>query len=106
MPHHLEDTLTLTLDKKEGAKMSKQVPWNKAIFERFAELAMLSEEEQDIMKTRIAGWSRNRQSYKFGMSLATLDRIIKRLKIKYDHAAKLDSRLPKRKRSVKETYAE
>lgn len=84
--------------------MSKQVPWNKAIFERFVELAMLGEEEQNIMRTRIAGWSRAKQSYKFGMSLATLDRIIARLKVKYDNAARLDSGLPKRKFSVADTY--
>ncbi len=64
--------------------MSKQVPWNKIILEEFIELAMLSSDEEHIMRTRIAGWSITKQAMTFGMSESSVNRIIKRLKVKYD----------------------
>jgi len=84
--------------------MSKQVPWNKIILERFVELAMLTREEEMIMRTRVAGWSRTKQAMELCMSLSTVDRIISRLKIKYDVVQKYDPILPPRKFSVEETY--
>lgn len=82
--------------------MSKQVPWNKYIVERFVELAMLTKDEEMILRTRIAGWSRVEQSMKLGMSLSTVDRIIARLKQKYDGIQKFDPLLPPRKSSAEE----
>lgn len=38
------------------------------------------------------------------MSLATIDRIIARLKVKYDNVQKYDPILPPRKFSAEETY--
>ncbi len=84
--------------------MSKQVPWNKIILETFIEDAMLTKDEEMIIRTRVAGWSRVEQSMKLGMSLATVDRIIKRLKVKYDNAQKFNPLLPPRKFSAEETY--
>lgn len=84
--------------------MSKQVPWNKIILEEFIAQAMLTKDEEMIMRTRVAGWSRVRQSMELGMSLATVDRIIKRLKVKYDHVQKYSLLLPPRKFSAEETY--
>lgn len=84
--------------------MSKQVPWNKVILETFIEDAILTKEEEMIMRTRVAGWSRVRQSQEFGMSIATIDRIIRRLKVKYDNAQKYNPILPPRKFSVEETF--
>lgn len=84
--------------------MSKQVPWNKIILERFIDLGALTKDEEIIMRTRVAGWTRVQQSMELGMSLATVDRIIKRLKIKYDHVQRYDPILPPRKESVEETY--
>ena len=84
--------------------MSKQVPWNKIILETFIEDAMLTKDEEMIMRTRVAGWSRVEQSMKLGMSLATVDRIIKRLKVKYDNVQKFNPLLPPRKFSAEETY--
>lgn len=84
--------------------MSKQVPWNKIIVEHFIELAMLSEEEQMIIRTRVSGWSRTKQANELGMSLTTVDRIIARLKKKYDKVQKYDPLLPPRKFSAKETW--
>lgn len=84
--------------------MSKQVPWNKIIVETFIEEGMLSEEEQMILRTRAAGWTRTRQAMELGMSLASVDRIIKRLKVKYDNCQKYSPLLPPRKYSAEETY--
>lgn len=84
--------------------MSKQVPWNKVILETFIEDAILTKEEEMIMRTRVAGWSRVKQAEEFGMSVATIDRIIKRLKVKYDNVQKYNPILPPRKYSVEETF--
>ena len=65
---------------------------------------MLSKDEEAIMRTRVAGWSRTQQSMELGMSLATVDRIIKRLKVKYDNVQKYSVLLPPRRDSVEETY--
>lgn len=84
--------------------MAKQVPWNKIILEEFIELAELTEDEEKIMRTRVAGWSRTKQSMKLGMSMSTIDRIIRRLKAKYDFVQKYSAILPPRKFSAEETY--
>lgn len=84
--------------------MSKQVPWSKVILEAFIEDALLSKEEEMIMRTRIAGWSRQKQSMEFGMSVSTLDKIISRLKVKYDLVQKYNPLLPPRKTSAQETF--
>lgn len=84
--------------------MAKEVPWNKIIFERFSSLAMLNEDELKILETRIAGWTRVKQAREFGMSLATVDRIISRLKDKYDAVQIYDDILPPRRYSKEEEY--
>lgn len=84
--------------------MTKQVPWNKIILERFIELGGLTKDEEMIIRTRVAGWSRTQQSIELGMSLAAVDRIIARLKVKYDNAQKYDVLLPPRKTSSAETW--
>lgn len=84
--------------------MAKQVPWNKIILEEFINLAMLTKDEEAIMRTRVAGWTRTQQSMELGMSLATVDRIIARLKVKYDQVQKYSPLLPPRRDSAEETY--
>ena len=84
--------------------MSHQVIWTKFILERFIDVGNLTKEEEAVMRTRDAGWTRTEQSMKLGMSLSTIDRIIKRLKVKYDRAQKYDVLLPPRKQSSQELY--
>ena len=84
--------------------MAHQVPWNKIILESFIADAMLTKEEEMVIRTRIAGWSRTQQCIELGISESTLDRMIKRLKKKYDNAAKYNLLLPPRKPSEKETW--
>lgn len=56
------------------------------------------------MRTRVAGWSRTKQSMEFDMSISTIDKIIKRCKQKYDIVEKSNPILPPRKFNAEETY--
>ena len=84
--------------------MAHQVPWTKIILETFIKEAMLSEEEEWIMRTRIAGWSRTKQARELNISEATLDKRIADLKRKYDAVSRFNPLLPPRKFSAKEVW--
>lgn len=84
--------------------MAHQVPWNKIILEEFIRIGGLTETEEMIIRTRVAGWSRTEQAMKLGMSVTTVDRTIKRLKKKYDNVARYSPILPERKESADELY--
>lgn len=86
--------------------MSKQVDWNKHLYETFCELAMLSDEEKIIMLTRIRdNWTISKQAMELGMSESTIKRKIASIKKKYDRVQKLvPDRLPKRRKSSIEDY--
>lgn len=84
--------------------MSKQVPWNKIIAEEFISIASLSKTEEEILRTRIAGWTITQQAMTFGMSESSVNRIVKRLKVKYDQVQPYSVLLPPRKFSAEETY--
>lgn len=84
--------------------MSKQVLWCKVILERFIEQACLTKDEEAVMRTRVAGWTITKQAMELGMSPSTVNRIIKRLKAKYDVVQKYDPMLPPRKESAEEVY--
>lgn len=84
--------------------MAKQVPWNKIILERFIELAILTKEEEEIMRTRVAGWTITKQSMEFHMSKSKVDKIISSLKAKYDDVQQYDPILPPRRTSKEEEY--
>lgn len=90
--------------RKDVTDVSKQVPWNKIILEEFVKLGGLTKEEEIVIRTRVAGWTRVKQSIDLGMSLSTLDRIIRRLKVKYDMVQPYSPLLPPRKFSAEETY--
>lgn len=84
--------------------MSRQVIWTSIIIDEFVKLAVLSKEEEQILRTRAAGWTITKQSLTFGMSKSTIDKMIKRLKQKYDMVQPYSPLLPKRKLSAKELY--
>ena len=77
--------------------MAHQVSWNKRILERFIEDAALTETEEAVIRARVRGWTITQQAMRLGMSEATINRITKRLKEKYDQAAAEDTELPKRR---------
>ena len=84
--------------------MSHEVPWSKLILETFVEEAMLTKEEEWVLRTRIAGWPRSKQAQELNMSLSTIDRTIKRLKEKYDRVEKANPLLPPRRESKEEEW--
>lgn len=84
--------------------MSNQVIWGKLILETFIKEACLSKEEEWIMRTRVAGWSRTKQAQELHMSLSSLDKHIAKLKKKYDIVQKTNPLLPPRKKSAKELW--
>lgn len=84
--------------------MAKQVCWTKKIMETFIEEACLTKEEQDILCTMVAGLTISEQAEKFNISVGKVNRIIKRLKWKYDNVQKYCKDLPLRKMSAAELY--
>lgn len=90
--------------RNEVVKIARQVIWGKIVLETFISEACLSQEEEWIMRTRVAGWSRTRQAYELHISLSSLDKHIAILKKKYDAAAKLNPLLPPRRKSAKELW--
>lgn len=85
--------------------MAHQVLWSESILEEFIQKAALTEEEEKVMRTRVAGWTRTRQAMELQISIPTLDRIIARLKVKYDAIQKENpDSFPPRRFSAKELY--
>ena len=74
--------------------MAQQVPWDQRVLDEFIRQALLSEEDQWLMRTRAAGWSRVQQCHAYGMSLATLDRYIRKLKNSYNSVQEYSYILP------------
>ncbi len=66
--------------------------------DEFISLASLSEDEELIIRARAAGWSRVKMCHEFNMSLAAIDRIVSRLKHKYDAVQPYSDKLPVRKK--------
>jgi hypothetical protein len=80
--------------------MTNEVIWTKLILERFIDLANLTQDEEIVIRTRVAGWSRVKQAMELNLSVSSIDRIINRLKRKYDEVQKYDPILPPRKKNV------
>lgn len=78
----------------------KDIIWNRIILDEFIYLAMLTDTEEKILRTRIAGWSRAKQSMEFNMSISTVDCVIKMINQKYDMVQPYSEILPKRKKNT------
>lgn len=79
-------------------ELKRQIPWTKTLLEDFIQEALLTEDEEFIVRTRIAGWSSIKQSMERGLSTATISNIVKRCKEKYDNLHKqFPNRFPKRR---------
>lgn len=70
------------------------VPWNRVILEEFCSLAILTPLEEQILRTRAAGWSQVKQCHKFNVSLATITRTVRKLRQKYEFCRKYSDKLP------------
>lgn len=76
----------------------QDIPWNKIAIEEFISLACLTEEETEVLRQWAAGWSIVKIAMHHGMSTRTVDRIIKRLRDKYDEVEIYTPLLPSRKK--------
>lgn len=74
-----------------------KIPWNNKFLDEFENLAGLTLEETQILRTRIAGYTRVKQAQTLHMSESKVDRLIKKCKIKYDKYQPYSDILPKRK---------
>ena len=82
-----------------------EIHWNKLVFEKFIDLAMLNDFQIELMKSRIKGDTVRNQSRMFHVSESTIAREIKHLKQLYDVVQKQHpEELPVRKNSAKEDY--
>lgn len=84
--------------------MSKQVIWTKLIVEEFIKEGCLTKDEEEVLRTRASGYTITQQAMKLNMSEAKINKIIARLKKKYDVVSQYNPLLPPRKASAKETY--
>lgn len=76
--------------------MSKQVKWNEIILSEFFRIGGLTDEEKLIMRTRIDGWSTEKQSQELHMSISKVNHLIRRCKEKYDNCQPYSPILPAR----------
>ena len=63
--------------------MLLRVPWTKTMLEKFIDEGLLTKDEEQVLRTRIAGWSIVKQSEEMGLSTATISRIITNITKKY-----------------------
>ena len=68
---------------EDGEIMRLKVPWTKFMLEKFIEEALLTDEEERILRTRVAGWSITKQSMELGISPSTISRMIRNIRHKY-----------------------
>lgn len=85
--------------------MAHQVPWNNRIVDCFTKYALLSENEEYIIRSRAYGTTITAQAEYLHMSIDNVNKIIARLKQKYDLIQKEHpDELPPRRFSARETY--
>lgn len=74
-----------------------KIPWNRVILDEFISLAILTPEEEKLIRTRAAGWSQVQQSLELNVSLATITRMVRKLYKEYlslvPHSEKLPENL-------------
>ena len=83
--------------------MKHKVPWNRTLLEDFIKEGLLTEDEEFIMRTRLAGWSQVKQAMERNISTATVSNIVRRLKDKYN---KLNEQFPDRFPPIKQNDVE
>lgn len=86
--------------------MSNEIPWNKKLLEKFVAETYMSDIEEKILRTRIEkGWTQQKQSMEFHISIATVNRIVRKLKDMYDVVQKqFPDDLPPRRQTKYEEY--
>lgn len=65
---------------------------------------MLNDLEQEVMRTRIQGWTITKQCMEYGLSRSSLNELIRKLKLKYDSVQPYSEILPVRRTSKSEQW--
>lgn len=76
--------------------MSHKILWTRSMLDEFVKEAILTKDEEFIVRTRAAGWSRQQQAFELNRSIQSIDRMIKKIKVKYDNLAKHNEKFPAR----------
>ena len=84
----------------------KQILWTRKLVDTFIKEGMLTEEEKEVLLLRVKGYTIAETSESMNISDSKVNRIIRRLKIKYDNLQGTIEELPKRKETTKELYRE
>ena len=84
----------------------KQILWTRKLVDTFIKEGMLTEEEKEVLLLRVKGYTIADTSELMNISDSKVNRIIRRLKIKYDNLQGTIEELPKRKETTKELYRE
>ena len=84
----------------------KQILWTRKLVDTFVKEGMLTEEEKEVLLLRVKGYTIAETSELMNISDSKVNRIIRRLKIKYDNLQGTIEELPKRKETTKELYRE
>ena len=66
------------------------------MLDEFVQEAILTKDEEFIVRTRAAGWSIQQQAFELNRSVQSIDRMIMKIKVKYDNIAKQNERFPAR----------
>lgn len=84
----------------------KQILWTKKIVDTFIKEGMLTKEEREVLLLRVQWYTIAETSELMNISDSKVNRIIRRLKIKYDNLQGTLEELHKRKETTKELYRE
>lgn len=85
--------------------MSHEVRWSEKVTEEFIKKGNLNEEQIFLLRSRINGMPISCQADQLGCSSRTVDRMIKELKLIYDHVQKEYPEIfPPRRVSKEEKY--
>lgn len=84
----------------------KQILWTRKLVDTFIKEGMLTDEEKEVLLLRVKGYTIAETSELMNISDSKVNRIIRRLKIKYDNLQGTIEELPKRKETAKELYRE
>ena len=77
--------------------MTDKLIWNKLILDEFYSIALLSDSERFLVESRIKGLTILEQAEQLNLSVSSVNRMIRRIKDKYDNVQKYSDVLPKRK---------
>ena len=84
--------------------MKTTVSWNEELYMMFVTKLMLSKTEREVLRLRIMEYTVSEIAEELHTSKSTVDRTVKRLRLKYDKLREMDSTLPPRRMSEKEIY--